>query len=204
MTLADTLRHPTWKMGQKITVDSATLMNKGFEVIEAVHLFNVLPEAVTVLVHRESIIHSAVEYIDNTVIAQMSMPDMRACVQYALTYPRRTAGVTTPLDLFAVGKLSFQKPDTDVFPLLDLAYTAIREGGAVPAVMNAANEVAVDAFLHEKISFCDISDTVFDTTLALQGQAKHATDLRDILSFDRMARTLTEERLAKKSNGSMS
>ena len=111
------LAHPTWKMGAKITIDSATLMNKGFEVIEAVHLFDVAPEKVQVVVHRESIIHSAVEYIDNSIIAQLSKPDMRHCVQYALTHPKRTFGVTEELDLFSVGKLTFAKPDMETFRL---------------------------------------------------------------------------------------
>ena len=149
------LAHPTWKMGAKITVDSATLMNKGFEVIEAVHLFGVEAQNVEVVVHRESIIHSMVEYIDNSVIAQMSVPDMRHCVQYALTHPHRTdAGNTMKkLDLFAKGSLTFARPDKEVFGLLGLAFSCIEAGGALPAALNAANEVAVAAFLKEKISF---------------------------------------------------
>lgn len=160
VTVETALAHPTWKMGPKITVDSATLMNKGFEVIEAVHLFGVRPDQVRVVVHRESIIHSAVEYIDNSVIAQMSVPDMRHCVQYALTHPERTEAMTQELDLFSVGKLTFAKPDTDTFVLLAKAYEAITLGGAVPAVLNAANEEAVAAFLNKKIGFCDIFDIV--------------------------------------------
>ena len=163
VTVETALVHPTWKMGPKITIDSATLMNKGFEVIEAVHLFGVRPEQVKVVVHRESIIHSAVEYIDNSVIAQMSVPDMRHCVQYALTHPERTVATTEALDLFSVGKLTFAKPDTDTFVLLAKAYEAITLGGAVPAVLNAANEEAVAAFLNKKIGFCDIFDIVCDT-----------------------------------------
>ena len=146
VTLETALAHPTWKMGPKITIDSASLMNKGFEVIEAVYLFGVRPEQVEVAVHRESIIHSAVEYIDNSVIAQMSVPDMRHCVQYALTYPERGEATTEELDLFSVGKLTFAKPDLEAFPLLGKAYEAIKLGGAVPAVLNAANEEAVFAF----------------------------------------------------------
>ena len=157
------LAHPTWKMGAKITIDSATLMNKGFEVIEAVHLFEVEPEAVQVVVHRESIIHSAIEYIDNSIIAQMSNPDMRHCVQYALTHPHRTWGVTEPLDIFSRGTLTFAKPDMETFRLLSLAYEAIKMGGGVPAVLNFANEVAVAAFLDNKIGFTDIFDIVEDT-----------------------------------------
>ncbi len=157
-----TLNHPTWRMGAKITVDSATLMNKGFEVIEAVHLFGVAPEKVEVVVHRESMIHSMVEYIDHSIIAQMSMPDMRHCVQYALTHPRRLpAGNTLPqADLFALGKLTFGAPDTEAFPLLSLARDCIARGGALPCVLNAADEVVVAAFLVGAVRFCDIPELV--------------------------------------------
>ena len=162
VTKAMTLNHPTWKMGAKITVDSATLMNKGFEVIEAAHLFGVAPEKVEVIVHRESMIHSMVEYIDHSIIAQMSVPDMRHCVQYALTHPRRLpAGDTLKqADLFALGRLTFGRPDTEVFPLLALARTAISKGGALPCVLNAANEIVVAAFLAESIRFCQIPELV--------------------------------------------
>ena len=162
VTKAMTLNHPTWKMGAKITVDSATLMNKGFEVIEAAHLFGVAPEKVEVIVHRESMIHSMVEYIDHSIIAQMSVPDMRHCVQYALTHPRRLpAGDTLKqADLFALGRLTFGRPDTEVFSLLALARTAISKGGALPCVLNAANEIVVAAFLAESIRFCQIPELV--------------------------------------------
>lgn len=163
ITKKDALAHPTWNMGAKITVDSATLMNKGFEVIEAVHLFGVDPDQIQVLIHRESIVHSAVEYIDNSIIAQLSKPDMRHCVQYALTHPNRCEAVTEELDLFSVGKLTFQKPDTESFPLLPLAFSAIKAGGGVPAVLNTANEAAVAAFLDDRISFKDIYSTVYNT-----------------------------------------
>ncbi|MBO5511862.1 MAG: 1-deoxy-D-xylulose-5-phosphate reductoisomerase, partial [Clostridia bacterium] len=157
-----TLAHPTWKMGAKITVDSATLMNKGFEVIEAVHLFGVAPEKVEVIVHRESMIHSMVEYIDHSIIAQMSVPDMRHCVQYALTHPRRlpAEGTLKQADLFALGKLTFGRPDTEVFPLLALARDCIAKGGALPCVLNAANEIVVAAFLDDSIRFCQIPELV--------------------------------------------
>ncbi len=157
------LAHPTWKMGQKITVDSATLMNKGFEVIEAVHLFGVSPDKVEVVVHRESIIHSMVEYNDNAILAQLSLPDMRLCAQYAMTYPERTPGIMGRLDLTSVGKLTFYKPDTNAFPLLALAYEAIRTGGGVPAALVAADEAAVEAFIDGKIGFCEIYDVVAAT-----------------------------------------
>ncbi len=196
ITLEDALAHPTWKMGAKITVDSSTLMNKGFEVIEAVHLFGVSPEKVQVTVHRESIIHSAVEYIDNSVIAQMSVPDMRHCVQYALTHPNRFEGPTEELDLFGVGKLSFAKPDLEAFPLLALAFDAIKAGGGVPAVLNASNEVAVGAFLERKIRYNDISDVVC-TTVAKMSDAADAHSLDDILSASVTARRITAELIRK-------
>ena len=196
VTLADTLAHPTWKMGKKITVDSATLMNKGFEVIEAVHLFSVPSEKVHVVVHRESILHSAVEYIDNTVIGEMSVPDMRMCVQYAVDYPDRCVGVAEPLDLFKVGKLTFAKPDTDAFPLLALAGRAITDGGAMPAVMNAADEVAVDAFLRDEISFLDISRVV-ERVYDASAEARAASALEDIIAFDRRARAIAREIISK-------
>ncbi len=165
VTKAMTLNHPTWKMGAKITVDSATLMNKGFEMIEAVHLFGVTPQQVEVIVHRESMIHSMVEYIDHSIIAQMSVPDMRHCVQYALTHPRRlpAEGTLREADLFALGKLTFGRPDTTVFPLLALAGDCIAAGGALPCALNAANEIVVAAFLDESIRFCDIPELVSRT-----------------------------------------
>lgn len=186
VTLADALKHPTWKMGAKITVDSASLMNKGLEVIEAVRLFGVSPAQVTVVVHRESIIHSAVEYIDNAVIAELSHPDMRECVQYALTYPARLPAVIEPLDLFSVGTLTFRHPDTETFPLLALAYRAIGEGGLMPAVLSAANEAAVSLFLDGKIRFCEIAERV---AAAMDGFAnKPDFTVEDVFSADRDAR----------------
>lgn len=186
VTLADALKHPTWKMGAKITVDSASLMNKGLEVIEAVRLFGVSPAQVTVVVHRESIIHSAVEYIDNAVIAELSHPDMRECVQYALTYPARLPAVIEPLDLFSVGTLTFRHPDTETFPLLALAYRAIGEGGLMPAVLSAANEAAVSLFLDGKIRFCEIAERV---AAAMDGFTnKPDFTVEDVFSADRDAR----------------
>ncbi len=192
ITVERALAHPTWNMGAKITIDSSTLMNKGFEVIEAVHLFDVRPEQIEVLVHRESIMHSAVEYIDNSVIAQMSVPDMRLCVQYALTHPNRTEAVIPQLDLTKAGKLTFAKPDTDTFVLLGLALEAIAKGGAVPAVLNAANEIAVSAFLHRRLSYTGIFSVVSKTVEALSDAEKIAS-LDDIFAFDSAARRLAEE-----------
>ena len=189
------LAHPTWNMGAKITVDSATLMNKGFEVIEAIHLFGVKPEQVKVVVHRESIIHSAVEYVDNSVIAQMSVPDMRHCVQYALTHPERGDATTEELDIFSIGKLTFQRPDPDTFILLGKAFEAIRLGGAVPAILNAANEEAVAAFLQKKIGFYDICEIVCSVVDSMQDR-KDAHELNEILSCSKEARKLTLERIS--------
>lgn len=194
-TLDSALAHPTWSMGAKITVDSATLMNKGFEVIEAIHLFGVRPEQVKVVVHRESIVHSAVEYVDNSIIAQMSVPDMRHCVQYALTHPERGEATTEELDIFSVGKLTFQRPDPDTFVLLKKAFEAIRLGGAVPAILNAANEEAVAAFLQKRIGFYDICEIVCSVVDSMQ-DCKSEKELDGILACAKQARALTCERIS--------
>ena len=196
VTLADTLAHPNWKMGRKITVDSATLMNKGFELIEAVHLFGVSPESVKVTIHRESILHSAVEYIDNSVVGEFSVPDMRMCVQYAVDYPDRCPSASRPLDLIGVGSLTFHAPDTVAFPFLDLARHAITLGGAMPAVMNAADEVAVAAFLDGEIGFTDIYDTVINTFERLTAH-KTTASLDGIIAADREARAIAQEEINK-------
>lgn len=195
VTLADTLAHPTWKMGKKITVDSATLMNKGFEVIEAAHLFGVPAERVKVIVHRESILHSAVEYIDNTVIGELSVPDMRMCVQYAVDYPERYVSASGELDLIGLGRLTFSEPDTEAFPLLALAGRAMSLGGAMPAILNAADEVAVAAFLSEKLSFLGISEVVSETFERMLGS--RANTVEELIAFDREARSIAEQIIAK-------
>lgn len=187
ITPEQALAHPTWKMGAKITIDSATLMNKGFEVIEAVHLFGVPASKVEVLVHRESIIHSMVEYIDNSIIAQVSVPDMRLCAQYALTYPDRCEAVIDELDFSKLSKLTFAKPDMDTFALLKLAIESIEKGGALPAVLNAANEVAVAAFLNKKLSFYGITEKVIEVVNKLSSAAEEHT-LEGIFEFDKQAR----------------
>ena len=192
VTLADTLAHPTWKMGKKITVDSATLMNKGFEIIEAAHLFSVKAEQIEVVVHRESILHSAVEYIDNTIVGEMSLPDMRSCVQYAVDYPERHSSLTAPLDFVSLGRMTFAAPDTDAFPLLAMAKRALSDGGAMAAVLNAADEVAVSAFLEGKIGFTDIFDTVISTYERMCA-AKSAHTLEEIINADREARKIAAE-----------
>ena len=193
ITPADALAHPTWNMGSRITVDSATMMNKGFEVIEAVHLFGVTPEQVRVVVHRESIIHSMVEYIDNAVIAQMSRPDMRLCVQYALTYPARTEAVIPPLDLTALGSLTFHEPDGETFPLLPLAYEAIGRGGVCPAAMNGADEEAVALFLAGTIGFSTLSELVAEVTRSMPFIP--FPTLTDVEEADREARRLVRDKV---------
>ena len=191
VTLEDTLAHPTWKMGKKITVDSATLMNKGFEVIEAAHLFGVSGDKIKVLVHRESILHSAVEYIDNTVIGELSVPDMRMCVQYAVDYPQRCESDSDELDLLSVGTLSFREVDGDAFGLLPLAYRALDMGGAMPAVLNAADEVAVGAFLEGRISFSAITEAVYGTFEKFLGAS--ADTVEEFIFYDREARKIAEQ-----------
>ncbi len=192
VTLADTLSHPTWKMGKKITVDSATLMNKGFEIIEAVHLFSVPAERVEVVIHRESILHSAVEYIDNTVIGEFSVPDMRACVQYAVDYPERRPSACEELDLFKLGSLSFSRPDYSAFPLLALARSALSDGAGMGAVLNAADEVAVDAFLKGELSFVGIMSAVEKAYVKMLARGKEAKELDAILALDRETREYTK------------
>ena len=189
--LSDALAHPTWKMGAKITIDSATLMNKGFEVIEAVHLFDVDANRIQVVVHRESIIHSMVEYIDNSIIAQMSVPDMRLCVQYAVSYPERSQATIPELDIFSLAGLTFKKADTETFALLGCAYSCIEKGGALPAVLNAANEIAVDGFLKERIPFYRISEAVCETVEKLDN-ARYERTLDGILAYDIEARALAK------------
>ena len=192
VTLEQTLAHPTWRMGKKITVDSATLMNKGFEIIEAVHLFGVNADKIEITVHRESILHSAVEYIDNSIIAELSVPDMRMCVQYAVDYPDRFPSASAQLDLSLLGGLTFAKPDTEAFPFLELAKEAISLGGAMPAVMNAADEIAVGAFLEGRVGFTDIFRIVTDTFDRMRG-SERITSLDGIIASDREARRISKE-----------
>ena len=197
VTLQQTLAHPTWKMGKKITVDSATLMNKGFEIIEAAHLFSVSADKIEVVIHRESILHSAVEYIDNTVIGEFSVPDMRMCVGYAVDYPDRNEAVADELDLIKLSKMTFMPPDKEAFPLLSLAGRAMKLGGGMPAVVNAADEVAVWAFLNEKISFSEISELVISTFDKMLSAASAKT-LDEIIAADRKAREIAVSELKEK------
>lgn len=187
VTPEEALAHPTWKMGPKITVDCGTLMNKGLELIEAVHLFGVSPDQVEVLIHRESIVHSLVEFEDRAVVAQLSVPDMRLCIQYALTYPERSPSLLEPLDLTRISRLTFAQPDTEAFPLLKLAREAALAGGVMPAVLNGANEAAVSLFLAGKITFTEISDAVCEVVRAWR-QDTCDTPLSGILEADRAAR----------------
>jgi 1-deoxy-D-xylulose-5-phosphate reductoisomerase len=162
VSAAEALRHPNWSMGPKITVDSATLMNKGLEVIEARWLFDMAPEKIAVTVHPQSIVHSMAEFIDGSVIAQLGVPDMRGPIAYALAYPERVPLGGMELDLWKAGALTFEPPDLEAFPALGLAYDALRAGGTMPAVLSGANEVAVEAFLNGIIGFQDIPALVAD------------------------------------------
>lgn len=184
------LQHPNWKMGAKITIDSATLMNKGLEVIEARWLFDILETQIEVLVHRESIIHSLVEYKDRSVIAQLGLPDMRTPISYAMRYPERMPLDLPSLDLTEIATLTFFKPDHDRFPCLQLGYDALRIGGTMPATMNAANEVAVDAFLQNGIRFLDIPEIIRSTMEA--HTPRPIAGLDDALEADRWAREKAE------------
>ena len=197
ITREQALAHPTWKMGAKITIDSATLMNKGFEVIEASHLFGIPGNNIDVIVHRESIIHSMVEFIDNSVIAQMSVPDMRHCVQYALELPERHDAVIPALDFSKIGKLSFAKPDEDTFIPLKLARKSLSLGGASSAVLHSANEVAVTRFLEGKIQFTDIFDTL-EYVCAEMNHASNCNSLSEILGCVETSAQMAEEYLARK------
>ena len=187
MTREDALRHPNWSMGAKITIDSATLMNKGLEFIEAMHLYDMPPEKISIVVHRESIIHSLVEYCDNAMIAQMGAPDMKLPIQYALTWPRRVpSAATTPFDIWNSGALTFGAPDLDTFQCLALALEAAKTGGTAGAILNGANEAAVAQFLAGKIGFLDIGEKVaraMERVPVMQNPS-----LNDILEADAAAR----------------
>ena len=191
----DALKHPNWVMGRKITIDSATLMNKGLEVIEAVWLFNVNVNQIQVLVHPQSIIHSAVEFEDGAVIAQLSAPDMRLPIQYALLYPKRVDTNLPRLDLFEHNNLTFEKPDMDTFKCLSLAFRAINEGGTMPAVMNAANEVAVERFLNREISFLQIPELIEKTMNSYSPVYNY--DLKTVLEADKWAREFVYNQTVK-------
>jgi len=183
--------HPNWEMGRKISVDSATLMNKGLEVIEAHWLFGAPPERIQVVVHPQSVIHSLVQYVDGSVLAQLGNPDMRTPIAHALAWPERMASGVAPLDLFEVARLDFEPPDTHRFPCLALAFRAIEGGGGLPAVLNAANEVAVAAFLDGRLGFTAIP-RVIEGVMERLG-AQEVTDLDSLFDIDRQARRLAGE-----------
>jgi len=186
VTPAQAVAHPNWSMGQKISVDSASLMNKGLEFIEACWLFNCSADQIEVVVHPESVIHSMVSYVDGSVIAQMGNPDMRTPIAYGMAWPERLESGVKPLDLFQVAQLNFEKPDTERFPCLALAKQSFQAGGCAPAILNAANEIAVDAFLSERISFLNIADVVDGT---LNGVSNQTSDsLEQVLESDSKAR----------------
>jgi len=186
----EALKHPTWRMGAKISVDSANLMNKGLETIEAHHLFNIGMEKIHILIHPQSVVHSMVEFIDGSVLAQMSSADMRIPIQYALTYPNRVVSGIKKLDLAEYGGLTFEKPDFEKFPCLKLAIRAGKRGGTLPAVLNAANEIAVRSFMAGRIGFSDIP-VIIDSVMSGHSFLKNPA-LHDILETDRWARDKAE------------
>ena len=186
VTLSQALKHPNWAMGAKITVDSATLMNKGLEFIEAMRLYRMPPEKISIVVHRESIVHSLVEYCDNAVLAQLGAADMRLPIQYALTWPERTIGPARPLDLLHCPPLTFGMPDCEAFPCLAIAMEAARTGGTATAILNGANEAAVGLFLEERIGFMDIPALVERAMSVVP--VVQAPQLEQIMAADRAAR----------------
>ena len=194
VTLSDALKHPSWNMGAKITIDSATMFNKGLELIEAVWLFDVSPDMIDIVVHRESIVHSLVEYDDNSVIAQLGHPDMRLPIQFAITYPDRFPSPEKQLDLWEVGNLSFYKPDYDTFPCMDICRNAIKKGGLYPAAVNCANEEANLLFRQGKISFTDIPELIARASEYTEN--KELYTLEDVYNTDLLMRE-TVRKLAK-------
>ncbi len=199
VTPEQALKHPNWSMGAKVTIDSATLMNKGLELIEAFHLFPVGVDALDCVVHPQSIVHCLVSYTDGSVMAQMAPPDMRTPIAVALAWPRRMAAPTAKLDLARLGSLTFEAPDEDRFPALRVAKAAMRRGAAAPAVLNAANEIAVAAFLEKRLAFLDIASLVEDTISAAErgGSIQPANCLDDVLAIDALARRLAVEQLRR-------
>lgn len=191
LSVKQILNHPRWKMGKKITVDSATLMNKGFEVIEAARLFNLKAKDIQVLIHPEAIIHSMVGFRDGSIIAQLGITDMRLPIQYALTYPQRLESGLKELDFFALGQLTFLKPDTRKFPALTLAFSVVEKGGTLPSVLNAADEEAVEAFLNGRLKFSEIYRVV--EKVIERHDVVGKPELDDILWADAWARDETRK-----------
>jgi 1-deoxy-D-xylulose-5-phosphate reductoisomerase len=194
VTPAQAIAHPKWEMGKKISVDSATMMNKGLELIEACLLFNMSPDAIQVVIHKQSIIHSMVDYVDGSVLAQMGNPDMRTPIAHAMAYPERFDSGVAPLDIFAVRQMDFEQPNLERFPCLRLAYQAIKAGGIMPTVLNAANEIAVEAFLNEQIRFTDIAVTIEKTMHEFSPES--ADTLEVVLATDQKARTVAQQMIA--------
>ncbi|HUN66074.1 MAG TPA: 1-deoxy-D-xylulose-5-phosphate reductoisomerase [Bacteroidota bacterium] len=194
VTVTDALRHPTWRMGNKVTIDSATMMNKGLEVIEAHWLFSLPPDRISVVIHPQSVIHSMVEFVDGSIKAQLGVPDMKIPIQYALSWPERIHAPGSRIDFATVGEMTFLPPDTEKFECLTLAYEALRSGGTAPTVLNAANEVAVEEFLAGRINFTGIPRIIEDAL----GRMPAAGDptLDEIIDCDRTTRVLVRERLA--------
>ncbi|MDH5217846.1 MAG: 1-deoxy-D-xylulose-5-phosphate reductoisomerase [Gammaproteobacteria bacterium] len=195
VTPAQACAHPNWEMGRKISVDSATMMNKGLEVIEARWLFDASADDIQVVVHPQSVIHSMVQYNDGSVLAQLGNPDMRTPIAHAMSWPKRMASGVASLNLFEIARLDFEQPDFERFPCLRLSYEALRAGGTSTAILNAANEIAVEAFLNEKIAYTAIPE-VIESTLSLVS-SNEASDLECILADDAKARQVAEERVAK-------
>ncbi|MCD7727241.1 MAG: 1-deoxy-D-xylulose-5-phosphate reductoisomerase [Ruminococcus sp.] len=196
VTVEQALNHPNWSMGSKITIDSATLMNKGLEFIEAMWLFGVKPSQIEIVVHRESVIHSAVEYEDNSIIAQMGVPDMKIPIQYSLLYPKRIDCPTKSLSLTDYGTLHFSKPDYETFDCLSACIKAIKMGGIMPTLVNGVNEAAVELFLNEKISFLKIGELVKGVTDEIENKEVNCLD--DVLSADRQAREYVRKKISGK------
>ena len=194
-TPAQALKHPTWRMGDKITIDSATMMNKGLEVIEARWLFNRSADEIDIIVHPQSVVHSMVEFVDGSIIAQLGVTDMRHAIQYALTYPARQAAELPPLNLATCGNLEFHEPDAARFPCITLAYDALRTGGTMPAVLNAANEIAVAAFLKEQIKFGQIPELIRAACEAHEAQP--VNDLETVLHADEWARQWVSRKISQ-------
>ncbi len=187
--------HPNWRMGRKISVDSATMMNKGLELIEACWLFGTRPERIQIVIHPQSVIHSLVQYVDGSVLAQLGNPDMRTPIAHALAWPERLSSGVSPLDLFAVGRLDFEPPGLDRFPCLSLAIQAAESGGTAPTILNAANEIAVAAFLMGRIRYTAIAPLVSATLERLPAQAVSRDGLESLLEADRQARAMAEQLL---------
>ena len=196
MTLKQALSHPNWDMGPKISVDSATLMNKGFELIEARWLFDVEPSFLDVIIHPQSIVHGLVEFIDGSVVAQMTVPDMRFSIAQAISSSERIKNNIKPLNLVDLGQLTFEKPREDLFPCLKYAKEAMKVGGTAPTVLNASNQVAVDAFISGKINFLDIANLIF--YVLDRHKISEVNEIDDVLDADRWASELATEFIKKK------